>query len=224
MVRRGLCFDLDGTLIDSGKEGLRRVIKIARTRNLPITPEIEHRIRNMWGTEPFKLLRTIWPDEDPQAFSQEWEKLDIVEPLPAFPGTREALEKLHPHFSMSIVTNRHPKTILAQLIHNSIAEFFGQIITPAYNGHKKPEPEIMDPIFEKYRADGIGRDKIILVGDTIEGDWKLAQAVGIQFYAVTSRDIDTLEKFLAVGVPQEHILDSVADLPDKLLGSPAHLF
>jgi len=217
VTKRGLCFDLDGTLIDSGREGLKRVLKIAAVRNLPVTPEIKQRIRDMWGAEPFKLLRIIWPDEDPKAFFNEWENLDIAEPLPAFPGTREALKKLRPYFNMSIVTNRQPRTIFAQLLHNDIAEFFEQIITPAHNGHKKPEPEIMEPIFEKYKADQIERGGIILVGDTVENDWKLAQATGIEFYAVVSGGMDTREKFLAAGVPEDHITDSAADLPRILL-------
>lgn len=217
MAMRGLCFDLDGTLIDSGQVGLERILKLAAIRNLPVTPEIEDNIKNMWGAEPIRLLRTIWPSEDPKAFFTEWENLDIAEPLPAFPGTREALEKLRPYFKMTIVTNRQPRTILPQLRHNDIAEFFGQIITPKYNGHKKPEPEIMDPVFEQYEADQIRREDIVFVGDTVEGDWKLAQVTNIEFFAVTSGGIDTHDKFLAAGVTEDHILNSVADLPLVLL-------
>lgn len=217
MISQGLCFDLDGTLIDSGREGLKRIIKIAKTRNLFITAEVEHRIRSMWGTDPFKLLTIIWPSEDPKAFFNEWENLDIAEPLPAFPGTRDALLKLQPYFNMSIVTNRHPRTIFSQLLHNAIVEFFGQIITPAHNGHKKPEPEIMEPVLARYEAAGIAKNKVYLVGDTVEGDWKLAQALGLKFFAVTSGGIDTRDKFITAGVSTDHVLDSVADLPGVLL-------
>ncbi len=217
MVQRGICFDLDGTLIDSGREGLKRILKLAAIRNLPVTPEVERRIRSIWGAELLKLLRTIWPDEDPKAFLTEWQNLDIAEPLPAFPGTRKALKQLNSRFYMSIVTNRLFRTIMPQLEKNNIAEFFGLIITPEYNGHKKPEPEIMDPVFARYEASDINRHQITLVGDTVEDDWKLAQATGIEFYAVLCGGMDTREKFLAAGVPEEHILDSVADLPRVLL-------
>jgi len=217
MVIRGICFDLDGTLIDFGREGLKRILKLAAIRNLPFTPEIEQRIRGMWGAEPIKLLQTIWPNEDPKSFFTEWENLDIAEPLPSFPGTKEALEKLQPYFVMSIVTNRQPRTIFPQLLHNNIVQFFGQIITPAHNGHKKPEPEIMEPILARFDQWGIDKKDVFLIGDTVEGDWKLAQATNIQFYAVTSGGIDTREKFLAAGVPEDHIFDSVADLPQVLL-------
>lgn len=217
MAKRGLCFNLDGTLIDSSKSGLERILQLAKARNLPATPEIEQGIRNMWGANPLLIIETFWPQENPRAFFAAWEDLDIAEPHPAFPGTREALKKLYPYFNMSIVTNRHPKIIFAQLLYNGIVELFEQIITPAHNGHKKPEPEIMEPIFEEYKANQTERKDIILVGDTVECDWKLAQAVGIEFYAVLSGGVDTREKFLATGVPKDHIIDSVADLPRILL-------
>ncbi|KKS12714.1 MAG: hypothetical protein UU70_C0035G0009 [Candidatus Yanofskybacteria bacterium GW2011_GWA1_41_6] len=75
----------------------------------------------------------------------------------------------------------------------------------------------MDPVFKKYGADPTGRGNVILIGDTVEGDWKLAQAVGLEFYAVTSGGMDTREKFITAGVSEDHIIDSVADLPQILL-------
>lgn len=217
MVSRGLCFDLDGTLIDSGRKGLKRLLGLAVTRNLSLTPETEQRIRGMWGSDPIKLLQTIWPDENPQAFFIEWENLDNAEPHLAFPGTRESLEKLSPHFNMSIVTNRAFRTIMNQLLYNDIAQFFGLIITPEYNGHKKPEPEIMEPVLKRYKDNLIEPENVILVGDTVAGDWKLAQAIGLEFYAVLCGGVDSRKKFLAAGVPENHIINSVVDLPKILL-------
>ncbi|MBI2062270.1 MAG: HAD family hydrolase [Candidatus Yanofskybacteria bacterium] len=217
MFKRYLCFDLDGTLIDSSRSGLERILQLAKARNLPVTPEIEQGIRNMWGASPLKLMKTFWPQQEPVSFFDDWEKLDMAKPHSVFPGTREALEKLSPYFNMFIVTNRHFRTIRSQLDHNDIAGFFALIITPDYNGHKKPEPEIMEPIFRKYGADRMGRESIILVGDTVEGDWKLAQATGLEFYAVTAGGVSTKEEFLAAGVAKDHILDSVANLPRILL-------
>lgn len=220
MTKQGLCFDLDGTLIDSGREGLKRIIKIAQERNLSMSAEIEQRVRNMWGADPIRLLRTIWPEEDPNAFFANWEKMDMAEPLPTFPGTREAVEQLHDHFQLTILTNRYFKTIMSQLNHNGLANFFDLIVTPETSGHKKPEPGSIDPILAHYRDFGIDRHNIILIGDTVEGDWKLAQVIGIEFYAVTSGGVDTREKFLAAGTPEDHILNSVADLPNILLNIP----
>lgn len=213
---RALCFDLDGTLIDSGRTGLQRIIKISKARNLSMSPEIEQKIRGMWGADPFKILRTIWPDEDPKAFFAEWENVDIAEPHPVFPGTREAIHKLSTAFDLSITTNRYPRTIPAQLQHNGLDGYFSLIVTPEMTGHKKPAPESMQPVIDWCKEINIERQDIALIGDTVEGDWKLAQAVDIPFYAVTSGGVDTREKFMEAGVPEDRIFDSVADLAPTL--------
>ena len=216
---RGLCFDLDGTLVDSGHEGLKKIIKVAGKRDLPMTEEIEKRIRGMWGTEPLTLIRSIWPEEDIRAFFTAWEELDIAEPLAAFEGIREALATLAPNFDMSILTNRHFRTIMPQLEHNGIAKFFGLIVTPETTGKKKPDPLCMEPILERYLMLGINSEDVIFVGDTVEGDWKLAQALGLVFYAVTCGGVDSREKFLEAGVPEDHIFESVVHLALVLLKS-----
>lgn len=216
-MTRGLCFDIDGTLIDSSRSGLTRILQLARKRNLPITPEIEQGLRSIWGASPLKLIEKFWPQENPHTFFTEWENLDIAEPHLSFPGTKEALEKLSKHFKMVIVTNRAFRTIRSQLEFNGIAEFFELIITPGYNGYKKPEPQIMEPILARFKMWDISKNNTFLIGDTIEGDWKLAQAIGMEFFAVTSGGIDTRERFLAAGVAEDHIIDSVAKLPQILL-------
>ncbi len=217
MFKRGLCFDLDGTLIDSGREGLKRILAMAKVKNLPLNADTEQRIRGMWGIDATKLLQATWPNEDLRAFFTELENMEITNPHPLFPGVKETLEKLKPHFYMSIVTNRIFKTASAQLEYNGIVEFFGLIITPEHSGYKKPEPEIMDPVLEKYESVWIGPENIIFVGDTVQADWKLCQNLGLKFYAVLCGGMDTREKFLTAGVPEDHIIDSVSDLPRILL-------
>lgn len=217
MNMRGLCFDLDGTLIDSARDGMSRVFKVAKKRGLFVNADTENRLRSMWGKDPITIIKTLWPEENQRLFFEEWENLDIAEPHQAFPGTKKALEKLSKRFYMSIVTNRRYRTVPAQLEHNDIDKFFGLIITPDYKDYKKPDPRIMQLLFKDHFSVGILPDDIILIGDTIEGDWNLAKAVGMDFYAVTSGGIDTKERFLAEGVPEDHILDSVADLPRVLI-------
>lgn len=215
-MKRGICFDLDGTLIDSSREGLKRIFKIAQKRSLLITPEIKQRIENMWGIEPVKLLEAIWPNENSRDFFTEWENLDLREPHLAFPGVKETLQKLSLYFYMSIVTNRRMFNTPAQLNKNGLMNLF-EIIVTQDRGFKKPDPKIMEPVFRYYLSVGITRQKIIFVGDTVEGDWKLAQATNIEFFAVTCGGMDSREKFLAAGVSEDHIINSVADLPQILL-------
>lgn len=217
MISRGICFDMDGTLLDSGPEELRRFFRIARSRNLPLNPEIEAKVLSVWGQAATSLIKLAWPEENVAEFYKDWEDLDNSEPLPLFSGTKEALIRLRKIFYLSILTNRYMRTVQTQITRNDLEFLFEFIITPECGGPKKPDPMSMDPVFEKYQALGIDPKNVIYVGDTIAADWKLCQSIGIEFYAVLCGGMDTREKFLASGVPEDHILDSVADLPRILL-------
>lgn len=215
----GICFDLDGTLLDSGPEGLKRFLKVAKSRNLPVTPEIEVKLKSIWGQSVLSLIKCAWPETDWQAFYNDWEKLDIEEGiLPIFPGVKEALEKLSKYFYLSLLSNRTLRTILPQVDKNGILHFFQFCVASEETKFKKPDPQSMNPVFARYKLLGVEPRKIILVGDTIEGDWRLANNLGLEFFAVTSGGMNTKESFLKQGVAEDHILNSVADLPDTLLG------
>ena len=217
MISRGICFDMDGTLIDSGPGSLRQIFKVARLLNLSVTPEIEQRLRTIWGQRASDLIKAAWPNIDIDRFCKQWEDLDIAEPWPTFPGTKKALKKLFEKFPLSILTNRNFRTTISQLEYNDLLQFFGLVITADSSPYKKPDPQSIESILEKYRGVGVNPKQVIFVGDTVEGDWKLAQAVGIEFFAVLSGGMDSKEKFLAVGVPEDHIFDSVAHLTPVLL-------
>lgn len=218
MFSQGICFDLDGTLIDSGPGGFVQLRKVVKKLNLPMNPQIEARLRTMWGQHPAKLIQSVWPNADVGQFYKEWEELDMAQPFPVFPETYDVLSDLFiNHFYLSILTSRNLKTAIAQLRHNNILHLFGKIIAGNSGPHKKPDPRSIEPIFDKYRDFHIDPKKTIFVGDTVEGDWKLAQAVGIEFFAVLSGGMDSYDKFVSAGVPKDHIIDSVADLPRILI-------
>ena len=212
MTKLGICFDLDGTLIDSNPGSFTQLCKVARTLNLPMDGEIEAKIRSMWGQHSSLIIKTVWPDADTDMFYQKWEDLDIAEPFPVFPGTGEALYRLSRHFLLSILTSRNIRTAIPQLAHNNLLYLFHMVVAADSSEHKKPHPKSIEAILDRFSKKGL-----IFVGDTVEGDWKLAQAVEIEFFAILSGGMDTREKFLAAGVPKDHILGSVADLPQILL-------
>lgn len=214
MTKRGICFDIDGTLINSGPGSLIRFCKVAEILNLPMSKEIKADLKTIWGQHPSSLIKTAWPDADIGQFYKQWEDLDIAEPWSVFPGTKEALEKLFECFRLSILTNRNIRTAIPQLEHNDLVRYFEIILAADSTPYKKPHPKSIEPILQC-----ILKDNLIFVGDTVEGDWKLAQAVGVEFFAVLSGGMDTREKFFTAGVPKNHIIDSVVDLPRILLGN-----
>ena len=160
MSKRGICFDLDGTLIDSGPGGLIQLCKVARILNLPMNDKIEADLRLMWGQHPSNLIKPAWPNTDIEQFYRQWEELDIAEPFPIFPGVKKALREFcHDNFYLSILTSRNFRTAIAQLEHNNILQFFGLVITADSSPHKKPDPRSIEPIFEMYRRVGVDPKK-----------------------------------------------------------------
>jgi HAD superfamily hydrolase (TIGR01549 family) len=217
VVRRGICFDLDGTLINSSPKGWIQFWKVAQLLNLETSPEIETRVKAIWGKNFSNLVKTAWPETDIKMFCREWENLDLNETYPLFPGTKESLTQLSDHFMLSILTNRNTRTAVPQLVRSNLNKFFRILIAADSSSYRKPHPRSIQPIFNRYRAFGISSDNIIFVGDTVEADWRLAQAISIEFFAVLSGGMDNRDKFLTAGVPEDHIIDSVADLPRILL-------
>ena len=221
-TRGCLCFDLDGTILNSVQESLKRVIKVAESCSLPIESNIEEKIISGWkkslGKQDFMF--SIWPQEAPdklQVFMKAWEEMDSSESYEIFPNTKEALEKLCKYFYLGILTNRHLPSAFFQIRKNSLMPLFDFIVTPNWTKTKKPDPKMMIPVFEKCKQAGISEQNIILIGDTLEGDWQLAKNCGLEFYAVLAGGIHTREEFLVAGIPENHIIGSVANLPNKLL-------
>lgn len=216
-VWQGLCFDLDGTLLDSWKTAPERIAKVASSMRLPVTRKIKQQIQDLWDVEALQLISTIWPNADPNEFFSAWDNLDISNPHHLFPGVRQTIELLSWHYPLSILTNRHSRTVLPQLESNDLSGFFGLVSTPDSSGFTKPNPRSADGLVSWYTTLGISKENIIMIGDTIEADWGLAKALELEFYGVTSGGADTKAKFLATGVPEDHILGSVSELPKVLL-------
>ncbi len=225
IVKKGLCFDLDGTLLASVQESPKRIISIAQKCDMPIAPDIGEKIilgwRQSYGKSGF--ISFIWPEETPEKikdFTRAWEDFDAAEPFALFPNTRDSLLALRQYFHLGILTNRSTLSANFQIRKNNIMLLFNFIVTPDWVNARKPDPKIMEPVFEKYQQAGISRQDIIFVGDTIEGDWQLAKTLGLEFYAVLAGGIHTKEEFLSAGVPEDHIIHFVSELPAILIREP----
>lgn len=214
MQKQGLCLDFDGTIIDSGQEGLRRLERVAKRMNLPHDLETLEKARSLWGTPAVKLIKFVWPNADTKEFHTEWSKIDSLELIPLFPGTFEALEKLSHKFYLSILTNRGRQSTEFQTI--NFRHLLNFIVAHEDVQFHKPDPQSMEPVITQYKKLGVDTRNIVYVGDTVEVDWKLCINTSINFYAVTT-GINTYNDFRRVGLRPERILNSVADLPNILL-------
>ncbi len=77
----------------------------------------------------------------------------------------------------------------------------------------KPDPGVFEPMLDKLREEGIDKDEIVYVGDSMD-DMKASTLAGISFIAVTT-GLYSEEEFQKNGA--EVIISDIKDLPDLIL-------
>lgn len=211
-LEKGLCLDLDGTIIDSCHYGLKKLEEIIIARGLPYDPETEKKVISLWGGLPEKIIREIWPSSDIENIVYEWGNDN--KPCSVVSGGFEALVKLFCNFYLSILTSRPRESTLFQI--ESYKHLFRFVITPEDTRFHKPDPRSIHPVITNYKALGVTQKNIIFVGDNVKADWKLAHSLGMEFYGVTS-GVNSKEDFLVAGLRPDRVLNTIADLPDILM-------
>ena len=204
-----MCFDLDGTVLDSYKEGLSRLLEIARARNLPTDDSVLQKIKKSWHISTHDVISSAWPNANHDAMKTEWSAKDARDPLPFIDGGRETLEKLRKFFFLGILTNRSETSTLQQL------ERLEGVFDFVYSANKefyKRHPKSMKSVFQKCQELEISHGHITYIGDIAQTDYQLATNVNIRFIGVLT-GASTREDFLKAGLKEKNILNSIADLP-----------
>ena len=217
MTYGAIIWDLDGTIIDSGRAGLARFFIVARQRSLPITPEIEQDVMNKWGQHPRKLVESAWPEENFDEFYADWVKYDSIHPHRLLEGANSLISELASWgFYQAVSTSRSRVTTLKQLNHNGLTLYFNRIVCNDDTNYKKPDPRSCETIVQdlKERIENYP-EYALYVGDSMT-DYELACALGVRPILILAGSLSTREEFIASGVPEDNILDSIQALSDLL--------
>jgi HAD superfamily hydrolase (TIGR01549 family) len=219
---RGLCFDVDGTLSDTDDQFVRKIIKILKpikyifpNQNLQLVAR-----KIVMATEsPGNFLLGI-PDK--LRFDNELAAIgDLIfrkghhkpESFMLIKGVRDMLNKLSPHFPMSIVSARGRRSTQIFLNQFNLEPFFKYIATAQTCEYTKPHP---DPILWAAKQMEISPYECLMIGDTTV-DIRAAKAAGAQSIGVLC-GFGTEDELRRAGA--DLILESTALITDILLTFP----
>jgi len=208
---KGVVFDFDGVLLDSQSVGCQRFVEIARSLDLPVSDDTIGRVKKIWGTPGAVLVKGCWPDACTDTFMHQWEKFDGTHPIPLFSGIQEMIYTLSATRVLTVLTSRGWSTHF-QLSHHGIDSFFAFVCTLDDSPMPKPHPRSIEPLLDFYgNLHDASLFDLVLVGDSVDSDYGLAQVTGIDFVAASWGN-NSREDFLAAGLPPEYIADSMEHL------------
>lgn len=176
-------FDLDGTLIDSGKYHAQAFADVVLAQSgYRLTPD-----------EHFEVFASHSADFCPTLNKRHGLSLDTSSILGAkrarvkeifradlFDGAREFLDKWHGLLPCGLATNSPREFVLPALEAVGISGYFDSITTSDDVVHRKPHPEIFELSFQKL---GVSPSKTVVFEDQLIG-LDAARSAGAQVVAV----------------------------------------
>jgi HAD superfamily hydrolase (TIGR01549 family) len=210
---RIICFDLDGTLIDSNEAHAVSFNLAFEKNNLPqqrfekiiakFGPPAEDIVKILFPQLSERKLHQVVADKRIFLVERTWK---LTKPLP---GVAEAVKKLSKKFKLVIYTHSTMDEITVMMRAAKLDKKLFFKILDSNDMHKKPDPDIIDAVEEK--ADG----KVEwIVGDTTY-DIETGNNANVQTIAV-------LTGVHSAGILQKEkptiILQSVAMLPEYFEG------
>jgi phosphoglycolate phosphatase len=211
-----LIFDLDDTLIESFPEYVRLHQRIAAELGwqIPSAAQLIH-----YGPTWEDTLARLWPGVGLDPFMVRYEQVADDHCYPAIAGVPAALARLRGGgHSLWIVTKRSRKRLVQRMDQAGLpAALFDGVFAYEDQPVPKPDPRCFEPV---WRALGSTMaERALYVGDR-EDDHLAASAAGVGFIGVRTGPEhgthgETTSSFLDQ-LPDEHVLDSAAQLPSWL--------
>jgi len=223
---QALLFDIDGTISDTDDHMVMRLMKLfspIRWAFRGKDPQPFARWLVMAAETPGNFLYSL---SDRFGFDKHLSKLfksiaglrrSHRNPSNLFfivPGVKGALQTLHQHYPMAVVSARDERTTRLFLKHFGLDQFFLVVVTAQTCKHTKPYP---DPLIFAAKSLGVPIENCLMIGDTI-----------VDVHAALSAGAQTLSVLCGFGSKRElsragtqHILPSTDLVSDFLLAETA---
>ncbi len=172
-----ICFDLDGTLINTEEWIVDAQIKALKKYGITQTKK---QIYNFWGltlSDQIKKLKPKATQEEIKNINKEFNKIRFSNSskLKPYPNTKRTLKSLSKKYSLCLLSNNSHKSIIKALNATKIdKKLFAAIVGADEVKHPKPFPD------EIYKTEKKLKKKVkFMVGDTVQ-DIKTAKAAKVK--------------------------------------------
>jgi len=180
-MKKQIIFDMDGTLIDSSAIIANSINHVRSRLGLPpmdpqtilrsVNDPSIHRPRFFYGVDEYHPEHIEW-------FRDYYDRNHAAQTR-LYPGIRELLEGLAPHFDLALATNAYRASAEQILRHTGIADYFGCIVC-GDETEPKPSPKMLERIMERR---GVKPSEAVMVGDGAT-DQEAAKNAGVDFIRV----------------------------------------
>lgn len=213
---RATIFDLDGPILDSFREGLRRIKIIAAIYDIPFEREHYKKLSELWGLPGIELLvqgLDLGEEFAKTIFYPAWERLDLNQPIPLVPRTREVLGWLRRNkIVTALLTSRHKEHVTDMFDRLDLSRDFSIISTKFDTPYRKPDPRVfyytLEELKDKFQID---KNECLFVGDT-PADVDAGGAADIETLLVQTGPY-LLKHAEKLPLSLANILNSIDDLP-----------
>lgn len=161
-------FDLDGTLIDSGRDIVNAVNKTLENFNIPTLSE--DIILSYVGEGVELLIERSIKEENMYRFEEILKfyvsayNEECIKSTSLFPGVEKVLKELKENnINLALATNKSVEFIEKILSNMDILKYFHVIMGPENVTKRKPDPEIVHKILEKVNGE---HNSTLIVGDS----------------------------------------------------------
>lgn len=162
-MKKGILFDIDGTILDTSEFVFTAVEHTFKTHSLKTTKE---EIENVKGKPLLEFYKTLFPNQDFEAFAKTHHEFQVgrYQSGMLFPNVETTLKKLKDSgYKIAAVSNRSNKGLVESLGLNGVLQYFDTIVGTDNVVNPKPHP---DHPMQALKNMEILAEDAIMVGDT----------------------------------------------------------
>lgn len=210
MTIKAIIFDVDNTLINTGKISTRAYIETAKQLKLKQVPARE--IRKMFGIPSKIIIKKFWPRTDIKKFQRIEHQKILAKKVKETPGAKQVVKDLYKKYTLGLLSSKTKALMYPHLKQINLSKkFFKFIYSSDDLRYHKPDPRVFSKAFKKLN---FKRNEILYIGDSIH-DFKAAKKANLNFIAVLTGTYKKRD-FKRLGVKSDNVLKSIKLLPQWL--------